>query len=179
MNKPTVYIGFCTGTGWLSRIIEWFSKGPSHAFLLYYDDEFGGWLQLGEEIGGWVQMAGEYISNVTSLYELPEVDIWAGLRANRTWLGSGYDFGGLLGMSWVSIAYYWFKMKVKNPLSSKTNWYCSGIIQKVISESPGGENFKLDPATTSPRFLEDEIKKFGAIPRDYAVVTKGLEKLTA
>jgi len=67
---------------------------------------------------------------------------------------------------------------VKNPLSSKNNWYCSGIIQKVLVDS-GVPGFEFDPSVTSPRRLEDELKLIGAVQVDYKTVTKDLVQLTS
>lgn len=162
MSAPKILIGFCRGTALLSRIIEWFTGGPSHAFVLYWSDAFGGWLSVGAEATGWTTLPAESMEHVVSLYELPGVDLAQGLAANRLSLGAPYDIGGLLGMSWVMVAWRWLRRRVRNPLETRGAWFCSEICAAIIRDS--GVLLSLAPGETDPGRLESEIVALRAEP---------------
>lgn len=98
---PTVYIGFCKGTGWLSRLIETADAGPSHVFLLYYDSNWKNWIQLGEEAGGLLPVPAYSDGSVSDLFELPSLNLlgWNAKELQSAWFAlrlpraSRYDVG--------------------------------------------------------------------------------------
>lgn len=160
-NRPTVYIGFCRGTGLVSQIISWFTDGgPSHVFLAWYDEWWGGWVSLGSEAEGWIYLAAERMGNVSSVYRMPDTNLWIGLARNRERLGSRYDFGGLLGMGWVMLAWHWLRRRVRNPLENRSAWFCSEAVAQILRDS--GVGLELEPGETDPARLETEIRLHGA-----------------
>lgn len=157
---PRVYVAFYWGTAWYSKVIEWFTNGPSHAALVYVDDEFGAWLQLGSEANGWVFIPCR-TSDILRAYELPGIDLWKGVRKQIGWLNAPYDFGGLFGMAWVMVAWRWFKMKVRNPLQSRKAWFCSEMVAQICRDS--GMTLDLEPGEMDPGRLEKELSSKGAV----------------
>lgn len=158
---PQIYIGFCRGTGLFSRVISRFTKGgPSHSFLAWYDEWWGGAVSLGSEGQGWIYLPAERMANVSALYRMSRVDLWCGLRTNRARLGTRYDFEGLLGMGWVMLCWHWLKRRVRNPLESRSAWFCSEAIAQVLRDS--GAPVDLPPGETDPARLEAEIRLLGA-----------------
>jgi hypothetical protein len=160
---PVVFIGFCKGKGVLSRIIEWASGGgPSHAFLVYQSQELG-WIAISAEARGLLVLPAEAMENVCGLYYFPgEAGVLlSGIQKNRQWLGAPYDIGGLLGMGWVEVCWHWIKRRVKNPLDSKSAWFCSEFTAKVAADS--GKKLDLPVGQTDPLHLEDEIVSCGAV----------------
>src|ERR1700745_2393916 len=99
---PTVYVAFYWASSCLAKLVEFFTKGPSHVAFVYRDERFG-WVQLGSELSGWVFLPTGGPDIWRLLYVPAGIDIWKGLAANRKWLGARYDFEGLIGMSWVMV----------------------------------------------------------------------------
>ncbi len=159
---PDILIGFCKGTALLSRIIEWFTGGgPSHVFILYRSEDFGGWVSIGSEAKGWIPLPAESMENVTDLYSIPGLDLRKGLRASRPDLCANYDIGGLLGMSWVMVAWRFLGKKVRNPLLTLGAWFCSEAAALVVRRSDG--ILTLGPGETDPlRFQEEIVSVFSA-----------------
>lgn len=164
--NPAIYVAFYWGTAWYSRVIEWFTKGPSHAALVYWSSTFQCWIQLGSEANGWIEIPLR-VPDIYRLYRPPEgVDLWKGVRANVDQLGSWYDYGGLVGMSVVMVMWRWFKLKVKNPLQSKKMWFCSEAVAKIYNDSGVPAPLELGTGETEPLRLEGEIvgKGFSLVP---------------
>lgn len=165
--NPTVFVGFSFGAGWLSRLIRWFTGGKaSHAFLLFWDPCFGRWVQLGSEAGGWMLTVAPTAN--AWLYSMPGVDLSAGLRAHADKLGTPYDFGGLLGMAPLMLAWRWFRWKLRNPLQARGAWFCSEAVADILRDC--GVPLTLAPGDTDPERLEQEIVRLGAVPRPFAEV---------
>jgi hypothetical protein len=163
-DRNTVYVAFSGGTGWLQRIIKWFSRSDvNHAFLVLWDEDFGGWVQLGADEGGWIQSPAEtrLTLPVCRLYAPPPgIDLRVGLRDLRSVLGAGYDTGGLFGMAWVLL---WKRLgrKVKNPLQDGRKWFCSEIVDVVCARS--GWELGLDEHAIDPGAEEKAVKAHGGI----------------
>jgi hypothetical protein len=153
-----IFVAFYYGAAWYSHVISWFTgDGPSHAALVYRDPIFG-LVQLGSEAGGWMLMPA---TEPRRVYRLPGVDLRVGMLAERHMLGCGYDFGGLLGMSVVMVAWRWLKMKVRNPTGSRLAWFCSEAVACICRAS--GMTLDLVPGDTDPARLEAELRARGAV----------------
>jgi hypothetical protein len=163
-DRNIVYVAFSGGTGWLQRLIKWFSRSDvNHAFLVLWDADFGGWVQLGADTGGWIQSPAEDRLKlpVCRLYAPPPgVDLRVGLKGLRTVLGAGYDVGGLVGMSWVMLMRR-FGRKVKNPLQRSSKWFCSEIVDVVCARS--GWELALDEHAIDPGAEEKAVVAAGGI----------------
>jgi hypothetical protein len=171
-DRSTVYAAVSGGTGWLQRLIKWGSKSDvNHAFFVLYDQDFGGWVQLGADEGGWVQSPAETRLKlpVCRLYAAPPgIDLRVGLAAMRSVLGAKYDIGGLVGMAWVVLMRR-VGRKVKNPLQRGNKWFCNEIADVVCERS--GWDLGLDEHSTTPGDWEKALRSHGAIgPVDLAAV---------
>lgn len=164
-----IYVGFgYDGRSWLSRLIAWFSGGRvSHAFFLLCDPVFG-WEVLGCEARGFYPMPASVWSPsyVCDLFAVPHLE--DALRANRAALGAPYDFGGLLGMTWVQAIRYFLKRRVANPLTHVGAWFCSAIVAQVMET----EGIDLgDPRTNTPLMVRDALAARGFARADFSAVT--------
>lgn len=146
-DRNKVYVAFSGGTGLLCWLIKKFTGSDvNHAFLVYWDQEFGGWLQLGADAGGWMESPAEDRGGCTvvRLYAPPAgVDLKVGLKDLRVVLGAGYDVGGLVGMMWVLLMRK-LGRQVQNPLQSNRRFFCSEIVDLVCARS--GWELELGPA---------------------------------
>src|SRR5512138_3812095 len=100
MIEPT-RIGFSTTDGILSRLIRFGTRSPvSHAFLVYFDVDFGREMVM-EAVGAGFRIVpldkfakhNRVVAIVTPRHPIDE-----GLKAAVDWLGEGYDTSGLVGM---------------------------------------------------------------------------------
>jgi hypothetical protein len=163
-DRSTVYAAVSGGPGWLQRLIKWGSKSDvNHAFFVLYDEDFGGWMQVGADAEGWreTDAAPRLKLPVCRLYAAPAgIDLRVGLKTMRETLGAKYDIGGLVGMAWV-ILMRRFGRKVKNPLQRGNKWFCNEIADVVCEKS--GWDLGLDEHSTTPGDWEKALKSHGAI----------------
>jgi hypothetical protein len=91
----------------------------------------------------------------------PKVSLDVGLAWAAGWLGTAYDFTGLLGMFWVVLGRV-LKRRFHNPTQNSRAMFCSemGVVVLQRSHYPGAE--KLIAADTSPQDLLDFLRGEGA-----------------
>lgn len=153
-------IGFSTSKAWYSAIIRWFTGARvSHTFFLI--TLWGREMVLEEGVFGWSLRTRENFEHGNVIVELvtPKrtLQIDVALRQSLDWLGSRYDYAGLLGMLPVMVA-RWFGKKLRNPLASSHAMFCSEAGARILqlADYPGAET--LDPVDTTPedllRFLQ-------------------------
>jgi len=147
-------VGFSTSNAWYSRVIRWFTKAQcSHAFLI--SQALGVTVGIEEGTFGYgirtlsnMETSG---STIVQVLEAPVV-LDDAVAQSFAWLGSRYDYQGLLGMSWV-VLMRWLGKKVKNPLASSRSMFCSESVTRVLqlAKYPGAD--RLDPSATDPETL--------------------------
>jgi hypothetical protein len=79
-----------------------------------------------------------------------------GLRWAAKFLGTGYDFGGLIGMAFV-LLFSKFKVAIRNPFDSPKAMFCSEIAVHVLHQSSVA--MEATPSRTSPQQLWDLLDK--------------------
>lgn len=146
-------LGFSTSNSIISRLIRWFTKASvSHTFLTV---EFDGkeWVLEAASTGYRIMPLSRFV-NENSLVMIiePKVSLDAAVTQAEDWLGEGYDWGGLLGFTWVLLGRL-LKRKWANPLNSSKALFCSEANTKIIQLAgwPGSE--ALVPSATSPNDL--------------------------
>ena len=158
-------IGFSTTTNWLSRLIRWFTQASvSHAWLLYFDVDFGGREMVLEATLEGVRIIPFEIfkkKNIIVKITTPSHDLKRGLALAGDTLGSGYDFTGLFGMLWVTLG-RWFKKKWKNPWERPHSMFCSEFVAQVLkwSSYPGTDFWDVGamaPQDLYEFFMRQEI----------------------
>ena len=138
--------------GFFSRIIMFFSGAKaSHAWMLYFDHDFCMDMVMdAHETGIRVIPFSKFLqkNNIVEIYT-PRLSIDAGLKSAAQWVGTPYDYQGLLGMLWVEIG-HWFKRKWKNPLATTKMVFCSKwcVLTMQAAKYPGTTN--MDPDDTDP-----------------------------
>lgn len=160
----TTHIGFSTPkmfnpVSWLVRKLT-VSK-CSHAWFLYYDKDFELDMVMEAHELGFRLLPFEVFKkhNIIVKVVTPKHSIDEGLKmVGRKFLGSHYDYAGLLGMLWVVMGQF-LKRKWKNPFRSSMNVFCSEAVVRAMLMSPGYANLDLDPEQEEPedvlRFFED------------------------
>jgi len=150
-----IRVGFSTSRSLVSRIIRAFTRSPvSHAFLVVDDSFFGLPLVMEADRNGFVLVPFKGYADahqVVALFE-PLYPLETGVKLAAEWLGTRYDYVGVLGMFFVVVG-RWFGRKVRNPLVSSRAVFCSEVLARVLMASgyPGSD--ALDPDNTSPAEL--------------------------
>ena len=154
----TVYVYFCKGTSWLSKLLRFFTgQGPSHAALAWVDPNLGP-VTLTAEWNGWVLRSCTTVGDVSAVYRFPQYDLWVGLRACRGLFGSPYDYlGAFVGQGLVSALWAWLHVKIRNPLKSTGSVFCSDATARVLVAS--GVPLGIDPGSVDPGQLEEAVNR--------------------
>lgn len=150
-----IRIGFSTSTGLVSRAIRAFTRAKvSHCFLIVDDSFFGVTLVMEAQRNGFVLVPfkGYAESHQVIAVMEPLFPLDTGVKLSAEWLGTRYDYLGVVGMALV-IAGRWLGRKVRNPLVSSHAVFCSEVLARVAiaSEYPGSG--ALDPDDVSPAEL--------------------------
>jgi hypothetical protein len=156
LDKAKAYVGFTNGKGAIAEAIKWWTKGKvSHVFLLYWSPVWKCWVEHGAIGTGFnARRAGEdgFVKDLYALYEV-EQDITVGMAINAKFLGAGYDYKALVGMSLVEAAQHWFKRNWDNPLDTDARWFCSEIVMRILLDSRVPLTIKSKPGSTDPQDL--------------------------
>lgn len=152
-------VGFSTSKKLISRLIRWFSDSVvSHAWLLYFDVDFGKDMVLESTLEGVRIIPFEAFKkhNIVKdewLFQ-PRVDLALGFQKAGEELGSKYDFRGLFGMALVVVG-RWLKKRWKNPWQNPRSMFCSEFVASILkwSHCPGTDYW--DVSTITPDDLLD------------------------
>lgn len=159
----TTRIGFSTPkffnpVSWLVR--KFTRSRASHAFFVYHDVDFDMDMVMEAHELGFRLTPFEHFKRQNKLVALvvPKNNIDVGLRivAHR-YLGSMYDYAGLIGMAWVMVG-RWLKRKWKNPFRGSKYVFCSEAVILAMKSSPGYEKLALD-SDSDPQGLLDWFEK--------------------
>lgn len=158
------YIGFSTPrrfnpVSWLVR--KFTGSRCSHTWFLYHDKDWGFDVVLeAHELGFRVipfkrfKRANVIISIFTPVAE--SLDPGVSLVARR-FLGTAYDFGGLVGMAVVLLG-QWLKFKWRNPFNSR-GVFCSEAAVIALQHAGFPNARTLVASRTSPDHLERFLKE--------------------
>lgn len=149
-----IKIGFSTTDKVVSRIIRWFTNSQvSHTWVMF--DVHGIPMVLEATFEGVRLVPYESFATghkVVATFDLPySIE---GVRPLLTYLGTSYDFGGLVGSFFVQLGHF-LKQKWHNPGNNRKALFCSEMIVDWLQMRgfPGAEN--LVSAETSPQDLFD------------------------
>lgn len=152
-----VRVGFSTPKSFnpLSWLVRKFTNSrASHAFFVYRDLDWNMDVVLeAHELGiRLLPLDAFERANVIVKMVTPKNPIEVGLRmVAHSYLGSMYDFAGLVGMAVVMLGRF-LKRKWKNPFRGSKSVYCSEAVVLALLASPGYETVPLDP-DSSPEDL--------------------------
>jgi len=156
-----ISIGFSYRSG---NLVSWVIRkmthsDVSHAWLLVDDVTLRGKIVMEAGFAGWeTESYEQFLAQNTVVATIDmKCDLSKGIEAAREWLGSSYDFMGLLG-AFVVIVGRWFKFMWHNPFNSSKTLFCSEAIARVLQEAnyPGAAS--LDPGTVTPQDLYTFLK---------------------
>jgi len=128
-----VRLVFTASQSWFGRLIRWFTKSKtSHVFI-----EFPVWdrrMVVESTVGGTrMVLATKARHGVVAEYKL-NVETKPSLIKLMPYLGTPYDYSGLLLLAWARIALSWAKAKVKQPLWGTKAVKCSELVAVFINE---------------------------------------------
>lgn len=159
-NRSKVRVGFSASDTLISRVIRLFSRQKfSHSFLIYEDMDFGGTYVMEAAWDGYVlRHRDEALKDATLIVILdPTHDISNILQVSGKWLGSHYDYPGLVGAALVSLG-RWARVKIRNPLQDAKAVFCSESIVVGLQQIGYPGAGRLDAATTTPTDLFNFFK---------------------
>lgn len=153
-----IKIGFSTPKifnpiSWLVRKIT--KSRCSHAWFLYYDRDFDMQMVMEAHEVGFRILPLDRFEKHNSIVKIlqPAYDIDLGLKkVAHQYLGSPYDFMGLLGMAWVALGRA-LKKVWKNPFRSSKYVFCSEAVVRAMLWSDGYKDIGLVPDRTDPQRL--------------------------
>jgi len=155
-GRPTL-LGFSTPRSFnpVSALVRRFTNSEcSHCFFLYWDDDFQCDMvleshELGFRLITWQRFVRK--NRIIALVE-PAHNLDPGFLKLGEWVGSAYDFGGLIGQAFVQLG-RWLKRKVRNPLSSPRSMFCSESIARCMQWAGHPDARSFSPKETTPQEL--------------------------
>lgn len=151
-----VRIVFTASQSWFGRVIRWFTKSTvSHVFI-----EFPVWgrrMAIESTVGGTrMVLADKARHDVFCEYRL-RVETKEALIKLMPYLGTPYDYTGLLLLAWAKIAVDWARSKVRHPLWGTKAAKCSELVA-VFFEELGLLEEDLVLEFVSPEDLLEHVK---------------------
>lgn len=167
--STAVSIGFSTPKSFnpISWVVRKFTKSrASHAWFLYYDTDFEMWMVMEAHEVGFRLIPFERFrskNHVVGVFST-KTPLGDGLKWAAKWIGTAYDFGGLIGMAFVIIGRI-FKRRWHNPMQNSLAMFCSEMAVTVLQLSGVGWAKKTEAPETSPEDLlnlfEEEVRNGG------------------
>lgn len=153
----TTLIGFSTPRSFnpVSWLVRNFTKSEaSHSFFLYWDDDFECDMvieahELGFRLITWKRFVKK--NRIVALVE-PAHSLDKGFARLGEWVGSAYDFGGLIGQSVVQFGRF-LQRKWRNPFRSSRSMFCSESIARCMQWAGHPDAQKFPPKETAPQDL--------------------------
>ena len=140
----------------LSNTIRKLGDGKiSHAGVLFYSSHFGQWQILDATESGFTIRSYDQFKKqgnvIIRLYDFADVDLFAGVLANKDLIGVPYDWSGLAGRLVQKGLWALIKRQFKkDPFNNPNKFYCSEILAAKILPAAGinlhlGNRFNMDP----------------------------------
>jgi hypothetical protein len=169
-----VSIGFSTPKSFnpVSWIIRKLTKSrASHTWFLYYDADFEMWMVMEAHELGFRLIPFERFRNRNEVVAIftTKTSLSDGLKWAAKWLGTAYDFGGLIGMAWVVLGRI-LKRRWRNPLQNSHAMFCSEMALTVLQLSGVGWSKLAEPHETSPQDLLDMFEDAAEYDGDAIIV---------
>jgi hypothetical protein len=161
----TTLIGFSTPrhfnpVSWLVRNLT--KSEASHAFFVYWDDDFERDMvleahELGFRLITWERFTKK--NRIVALVE-PSYSLDKGFKELGEWVGSMYDFGGLIGQSVVQFGRF-LQRKWRNPFHSSHAMFCSESIARCMEWAGHPDAKDFPPKETTPQDLLEFFRQPG------------------
>jgi hypothetical protein len=150
-------IGFSTPrhfnpVSWLVRNIT--KSECSHSFFVYWDDDFECDMVLeAHELGFRLIALPRFVkkNRIVALVE-PAFSLDPGFLKLGSWVGSAYDFGGLIGQAVVQFGRF-LQRKWRNPFHSSRAMFCSESIARCMQWAGHPDAKSFTPKETTPQDL--------------------------
>jgi len=135
----------------------------NHAFIVYKSSDWQDWRAVDiQEKGVQPTLPVKHLKRVdyVECYELPDVDLWKGLRSCKNDLYKKYDWIGLI-FGFVRLLLALVGWKLKNPIHAHNRLFCSEYVAKVLKKSGAPAVDHWAPANVSPKDLQDYLHHYG------------------
>ncbi|TXH10525.1 MAG: hypothetical protein E6R04_05095 [Spirochaetes bacterium] len=160
-------IGFSTPSyfnpiSWLVRKIT--KSRTSHAWFKYYDQDFEMDMVMEAHELGFRLIPFERFkkhNEVVAIWSTSQ-NLQEGLKWAATWLGSAYDFGGLLGMAKVILGRI-LSRRWRNPTQNSKAMFCSEMAVSVLQLSGVPWARDLVASEVSPQDLMELFERQAAL----------------
>lgn len=162
----TAFIGFSTPkafnpVSWLVRKLT--KSQVSHAWVCYHSELFDQDMVMEAHELGFRSLTLENFKTKNKIVYIHPVDvnITPGLRLLASHLGEAYDYGGLLGMSfvlmgqWLKRKFRWWKYKISNPWAHAKLMICSEAMVVMLQASNSRMVEDVVAESTDPQMLMD------------------------
>ena len=161
----TTLIGFSTPRHFnpVSWLVRQFTKSEaSHCFFLYWDDDFECDMvieahELGFRLITWKRFVKK--NRIVALVE-PAHSLDKGFARLGEWVGSAYDFGGLIGQAVVQFGRF-LQRKWRNPFRSSGSMFCSESIARCMQWAEHPDSKQFSPKETTPQDLLNYYRETG------------------
>ncbi len=159
MSKPNVLIAFTTSNALYARVLRWLMQDRVHHALLFYESPFLGWLALEiDEDGVHLVHPNRALKRITKMecYET-DYDLTVGMLAMKHYIGSKYDWLGLLSGAWRLLLFRLFGYVSKHGTHVLSRMFCSEVVTGICQYSGMQTTTELVMEDTWPPLLRDTI----------------------
>lgn len=159
-DKPRVLIVFSTSNAWYAKFFRWVMSSHIHHTFLWYRSPYLGWLALEiDEDGAHFVHPKKALKRVSKMecYET-SYDLTQGIRAMKEYLGSGYDWRGLVSGILRLLLFKLTGYVSEHGTHSLSRMFCSELITSICQKSDMTPTDILVPAETWPPKLLETIK---------------------
>jgi hypothetical protein len=167
MNQERVSIVYTASQSWFGRAIRWFTKSKaSHVYI-----EFPVWgrrMAIEATIGGTRLVLAKKARHDVHQEFATAVNKRVALASLVEYLGTEYDYTGVLVMAWLKIAWRWLRLKTTKVCWSTKALKCSELVVYFIRSMELGDAFEqLDPETSTPGELMEWMSQR---PKEYKLI---------
>jgi len=158
--KLTIGFGRDKGiVGWVKWLI--LRAETNHCWLEYEGPELGRPIMIQAGVSG-VEMClpakYEKKAMVVARYRT-RMDVPGGYASAVSWMGTKYDYMGLVGAILCLWVWRWFKVEMKNPFASADGVICSELVVRADPSHVIPEWHGVDPERVSPQMLLDMCRR--------------------
>lgn len=160
-----IYVAFTASKSFYARAIRFLTKSQvNHSLILFKDSNFGDNLfAIQVDRRGVVIVDGNPVlykdKILTEIYKPKDTNaLWDGMCRSMKYIGSKYDWFGILGFLIKLVFMRVLRQNINNPIHRKGELFCSEYVATVLKRGKLKVNNKyFVPENTSPGNLRKEI----------------------
>lgn len=144
-------IVFTGANNWLSQVVRWATNSPaSHVMVEFFSPALQADVTVDSDLRG-VQLLPAFRTrkDVVAEFTCPE-HVEAALPVVTRYLGSRYDFGGLVLISIPVLLWRWFGVRMRHPLRRTKEVKCSELVALLLKRAGLPGTSRWDPENITP-----------------------------